>query len=205
MKERPTPEEIEKIRMEKEKEEMQQRIAQEEAEEAMKRAKTDDKEETVPQMFKAKNKDQDWQKIVEDYTKQFGEPRSDGVLVFSSQEAVTKFCTEQAEKGRKFLLEEIDANNNPTGHYEFSCGDGKLHEGSLEKIRGELTKDLETASEQNQQKIKDGISIIDKLLNPKPNPAQTARKALQAMTGEDATLGSTAPNPLSTKPKMTPE
>ncbi|ARG97955.1 hypothetical protein [Legionella micdadei] len=158
----------------------------------------------------------EWKKdtddLIGDYKKQFPDREIDakGTLVFHSQEEMMKFFTDQAQQGRKFLCAEVDASGKPTGQYQFSCGDGKLYSGSLEQIQAAMMKNQSTASPENQKLLSAGLTMIDKLLNPKPNPTQDIKERLKASQSgatppkkeEVSESQPTAPNPLSTVPRL---
>ncbi|KTD59007.1 hypothetical protein [Legionella shakespearei] len=143
----------------------------------------------------------DWEKIIEDYKKKYpDEPVKDNVLVFPTREDAINFFQQQASANppRKFLGTEIDASGKPTGFNVFSCGDGKLYQGSLNEIQDQL-KEAQKAKPDDPN-IKEGLAIIARALNP----AQDFRAALKETKDADEPQQSTAPNPLSTKPRTAP-
>lgn len=138
----------------------------------------------------------DWQKLVEDYKKEFNkEPDDKGVLIFPNLEAVLNFFTEQAKLGRMFLAAAITPEGKETGHYEFSCGDGKLYVGSFELINQQLQASLK--QDPTNEKIVNGIKTIQSLMPT--NPVHEARRELNKMKGESNNEQEpTPPSPLST-------
>lgn len=141
----------------------------------------------------------DWKKIIEDYKKQYpGITIENNVLKFPTQDDALSFFTAQAsaEPPRKFLARELGPDGNPTGFHAFSCGDGKLYQGTLEEIHEQLkAAQLENNDDPN---IKEGLLTIAKFMNP----AQGYKESLQKT--KDPEIDSGLPNPLSTTPKSVP-
>ncbi|WP_298626984.1 hypothetical protein [uncultured Legionella sp.] len=134
----------------------------------------------------------DWKKIIKDYNQQYPEtPVENNVLRFPSQEDAISFFASQAalEPPRKFLARELGPDGKLTGFNVFSCGDGKLYQGTLEEIQEQL-KEAELENKDDPA-IKEGLQTIAKLLNP----AQSYKESL---------LKTREPDPLSIKPKNTP-
>lgn len=135
---------------------------------------------------------QDSAELVKDYKDKFPDRKLDakGTLLFTSLEEMEQFLNEQAKpppegKGRKFLMSEVDADGNPLGKYHFSCGDGKIYSGSPDDIIAKLKQSQATANPATQNLIADGLSMFEKILNPKPQPTQEAKKRLEAMKSKD--------------------
>lgn len=93
------------------------------------------------------------------------------ILSFESAESATQFFTEQAKKNISFLSQEVtlDDKGNETGldHYMFSCGEGRLFEGSRETIIAQLTEAKEKEPDEAKQKLlDDGLQLFKRHTNP---------------------------------------
>lgn len=84
----------------------------------------------------------DWPKILAAYRKKFGQEQVDNqgrpCLSFPTFEDSTKFYSEQAQQGNKFMIMERGADGTGlSGNYEFSIGDGNVYKGHVDasKIR----------------------------------------------------------------------
>lgn len=147
--------------------------------------------------------------VVEEYQKKFPDRKidNDGTLLFTSEAEMREFFTTQAQANRKFLVAEVDANRQQTGHFEFSCGDGQLYSGSAQEIHAQLQQKLESALGNDKQLIQEGLTVFEKALNLKPEPTRAAKDMLKEIKSTSALKSSetpepinTAPNPLSTTP-----
>ncbi|CDZ78571.1 hypothetical protein BN59_02881 [Legionella massiliensis] len=192
---------------EREKAALLQQAQEEEEAKRLRALGTQDEENPIPVEVSAKplGYSEDWIKIVDAYKKEFDkDPGQDGILVFPDKDSMDNFFNKQAAAGHKFFSALVEADGKLTGHFEFSCGDGKRHSGSLEQIKDELTRDLATAGP-NKDKVQEGLAKINKYIQEtKPNPSQSAKKALRDLTQpSEEQPGYKSPSPLSTdnKPK----
>jgi hypothetical protein len=165
-----------------------------------------------------KNKS-DWEKILEDYKKKYPDQSvKDNVLTFTSLDEATKFFKDQATANppRKFFMEEIDENGKPTGLNFFSCGNGKMYQGTLNEIQDQLKADQR--ANPDDPNIQEGLGDIARALNPardfraalkETKGVEEKKEQAQAQAPEPAPEADegtehTAPNPYSTKPSKTP-
>ena len=82
---------------------------------------------------------QDWKAVVDAYKEEFKTgPDKNGSLLFASEEAATAFFKKRAEAGNKFLTTWLNSKGEIVDHKLFSCGDGKLYEGTVAEIQSEL-------------------------------------------------------------------
>ncbi|PJE11496.1 hypothetical protein [Legionella sp.] len=182
--------------------------AQQEAEEEavqLAKASQKDEEEEIEQIslhlvdIKPWKKDSD--DLVEDYQEKFPDRKLDAkrTLVFTSREEMEEFINHQAKlppdgKGRKFIIAEVDENGQRLGQYHFSCGDGKVYSGSAEEIIAKLKENQATAAPNTQKLIADGLSMFERVLNPKPQPTVDTKKRLEALkSGGQSPAPTTAP------------
>lgn len=141
----------------------------------------------------------DSEELLKDYKDKFPDRKLDekGTLLFTSREELEQFLNDQAKlppegKGRKFLVSEVDAKGQLLGKHHFSCGDGKVYSGSPEEIIAKLKENQATANPTTQKLIADGLSIFERILNPKPQPTTDAKKRLEAMKSGDQPPAPTA-------------
>lgn len=128
-----------------------------------------EEDETVS--FVSTGNKSDYQKIIEDYNKQYPETAvkdtdEKGVLIFPSRDAATDFLAAQAasKPPRKFLFSEMDATSGQLMDFHFfSCGDGALYKGSMSEIQNQL-QEAQKANPDNG-KIKAGLELIKARLN----------------------------------------
>ncbi|RUR18883.1 hypothetical protein ELY21_06575 [Legionella sp. km535] len=110
---------------------------------------------------------EDWKKILQDFKKKYPDAViKNNALVFPTKEDAIAFFTAQAtqEPPRKFLVAEMDSNGKPTGFHVFSCGNGTLYQGNLNKIKEQLKQDLQNNPE--DPNLKEGLATIARFLNP---------------------------------------
>lgn len=130
--------------------------------------------------------------LLDDYKTQFNKepiPKPDGshVLVFDSEEQAATFFKEQATTKRKFLC--MEEGKGVDGDNFFSCGDGKLYEGSISKIIEDLQHVVSV--EPDNELVKEGLSFLSNRF-PSANPALDFRQVMKEIKPED---GSVAPPP----------
>lgn len=120
---------------------------------------------------KQKEMENDWARLVNEYLKKYkkqfdlDEEESKKGLVFSSREDAVQFFTNMATQGLLFLLAEYK-ENKPTGFFLYSCGDGKLYQGSLRDIKKELEQVIKQSPSEHKKEITDGLAMINQLISP---------------------------------------
>ncbi|MGQ3892647.1 hypothetical protein [Legionella sp. CNM-4043-24] len=137
----------------------------------------------------------DWELMVEDYKKLYGEPAENNCLVFPTREAAISFLKEQATATppRKFLAIELGPDGKPTGDNFFSCGNGTLYQGSLQQIQQQVQADLNKNPEDGN--LKTGLDKITAEL-AKRNPTSRFKDRLHGEKNKDAAPDSDLSNDL---------
>lgn len=153
--------------------------------------------------------EQDWQKILAAYQKEFPdrklEERKGGspVLRFDSEEEAHQFFEKMAKEKHSFAVFEITADGKPTGNVKLSFGDGTLHEAKLapEKVNDFRKAYADWRQAQEPEKKAALKEQLTNMLKPSLD-ARNMRDAVKNMKKEEPAPPSTAPNPF--KDKMNP-
>lgn len=122
-----------------------------------------------------------WKAITNAYAEQNDGkgPDKNGALAFPSLDAAIKFFTEQAVLGHKFCGTRVNHEGKPIepNFHVFSCGDGKLYQGSY----AEITALLKGSAKTNPAAAA-GLADFKAMVpepTPAPNTASTLREQLQ--------------------------
>lgn len=110
------------------------------------------------------------------------------VFSFNTLQDARSFFKTQASQNLSFMM--VEAGKGFSGHNFFSCGDGRLYEGSLNDIKAGLESALKET--QNNPKTQEGLQRIKTYL---------AREALNVHRNPEPTPGPQAPTPCPTTPK----
>ncbi|WED41961.1 hypothetical protein [Legionella cardiaca] len=130
----------------------------------------------------------EWEKIVEAYRKQFGEPKHDinGNIYFPfpSSNDSEQFYDKQAKEGRIFMMLEVDGNG-PTGNYFFSIGDGNQYRGYADQQHiGEIQEALDSWMFKGDEEK----SELEKTLFSGVSKDQRAKYNLQNLKSENKSI-----------------
>lgn len=117
--------------------------------------------------------------LLADYKKQFNKdpiskPDGSHVFEFESKEQAATFFGEQAGAKRKFLC--MEEGKGVDGHNFFSCGDGKLYQGSIREIMAELQKT--SSAEPSNLLVQEGLKYLSSHFSSS-TPSQEFRGAVQ--------------------------
>ncbi|MDI9818726.1 MULTISPECIES: hypothetical protein [unclassified Legionella] len=111
--------------------------------------------------FKPAQPGSNWERISDAYELEFGKkPEANGLLKFESMQAAEDFFDKQAKKGLEFFGTVIGADGKPIDSHMFSCGSGKLFNGSLQQIHDQVKSALE--KDPQNAKLQNGLTLIQK-------------------------------------------
>lgn len=88
----------------------------------------------------------DWEKILADYKKAYPKAKLDGdTLQFESRDDAVAFFTKQATATppRTFFMREM-VDGKETGFHLYSCGNGKMYQGTIDEIQKQLEAEPKT-------------------------------------------------------------
>jgi hypothetical protein len=132
-------------------------------------------------------------RIIKAYEEHYGknpEQNKEGqyIFIFNTLEDARGFFKTQASQNLSFMM--VEAGKGFSGHNFFSCGDGRLYEGSLNNIKAGLVSALKETP--NNPKTQEGLQRITTYL---------AREALNEHRTPEPTPSPQAATPCPTTPK----